>query len=274
MYVHVCFSHSCTCACVHICTQLATSSGEEDLCYYNFKCSHPVGVLSSFNNVWSNVGYILLGVLFIIVTFIRETRYTRLRKQKRPCFEKRGIPQFFGIYYAMGLALILEGLMSSLYHICPTNANFQFDTAFMFIIAGLMLTKVFQNRHPDIHANAFIAFFSFAVVIFFTLLGIVCDGHVVQSLKHTVGLYICWYLYPAQHYDQRNPVAVRCSLLAMTVLMVAGFFTSFYYFHRWKLCEFYIHCTSKPVRIALFTLLSVISTRCFCCFYFKRRMRW
>ena len=128
------------------------------------------------------------------------------------------------------------------------------DTAFMFIIAGLMLTKVFQNRHPDIHANAFIAFFSFAVVIFFTLLGIVCDGHVVQSLKHTVGLYICWYLYPTQHYDQRNPVAVRCSLLAMTVLMVAGFFTSFYYFHRWKLCEFYIHCTSKPVRVALFTL--------------------
>ena len=26
----------------------------------------------------------------------------------------------------LGLALILEGVMSSLYHICPTNANFQF----------------------------------------------------------------------------------------------------------------------------------------------------
>ena len=55
--------------------------------------------------------------------------------------------------------------------------NFQciisLDTAFMFIIAGLVLTKIFQNRHPTIHANAFIAFFSFAVVIFFTLLGIV-----------------------------------------------------------------------------------------------------
>ena len=33
--------------------------------------------------------------------------------------------------------------------------------------------KVFQNRHPDIHANAFIAFFSFAVIIVLTLLGIV-----------------------------------------------------------------------------------------------------
>ena len=43
----------------------------------------------------------------------------------------------------------------------------------MFIIGGLILVKVFQNRHPDIHANAFIAFFSFAVVILFTLIGIV-----------------------------------------------------------------------------------------------------
>ena len=43
----------------------------------------------------------------------------------------------------------------------------------MFIIGGLLLVKIFQNRHPDIHANAFIAFFSFAVIIFCTLFGIV-----------------------------------------------------------------------------------------------------
>lgn len=30
--------------------------------------------------------------------------------------------------YLLGLALILEGVMSSFYHICPTNANFQFGT--------------------------------------------------------------------------------------------------------------------------------------------------
>ena len=47
------------------------------------------------------------------------------------------------------------------------------DTTFMFIIGGLMLAKVFQNRHPDIHTNAFIAFFSFAVIIVCTLIGIV-----------------------------------------------------------------------------------------------------
>ena len=40
--------------------------------------------------------------------------------------QSHGVPQFFGIYYAMGIALVLEGFMSSFYHICPSNANFQF----------------------------------------------------------------------------------------------------------------------------------------------------
>jgi hypothetical protein len=206
---------------------LANYSGEEDLCYYNFKCAHPVGLFNSFNNVWSNIGYVLLGILFIIITRFRKWRYTRACTTQRKA--NRGIPQFYGIYYAMGLALIMEGLMSSFYHICPSNANFQFDTAFMFIIAGLLLTKIFQNRHPDVHANAFIAFFSFAVVIVFTLLGI--------------------------YYDRRNPVAVRLSLFSVVLVMLAGFFCSFYYFHCWKFSmemfrnvfkSFKFYFTTKP----------------------------
>lgn len=55
------------------------------------------------------------------------------------------------------------------------------DTAFMFIIAGLLLVKIFQNRHPDIHANAFLAFFSFAVVVFFALVGIVSNTLIVTT---------------------------------------------------------------------------------------------
>ena len=33
--------------------------------------------------------------------------------------------------------------------------------------------KVFQNRHPDVNASAFVAFFCFALIIFFTVVGIV-----------------------------------------------------------------------------------------------------
>ena len=83
--------------------------------------------------------------------------------------------------------------MSSCYHICPSFEDFQFgerregsqsyyaqvfffirtDSAFMYIISGLLIVKIFQTRHPDIHANAFVAFLCFAVVIFLTLIGIV-----------------------------------------------------------------------------------------------------
>ena len=51
------------------------------------------------------------------------------------------------------------------------------DTAFMFIISGLLIIKILQSRHPDVYSNAFVAFFCFAVVIFLTLIGIVrMDG--------------------------------------------------------------------------------------------------
>lgn len=37
-----------------------------------------------------------------------------------------GIPQHYGLFYAMGLALIMEGIMSACYHVCPNYSNFQF----------------------------------------------------------------------------------------------------------------------------------------------------
>ena len=46
----------------------------------------------------------------------------------------------------------------------------------MFITGGIILVKVYQNRHPAVQANAFIAFFTFAVIIFFTLVGIVSQS--------------------------------------------------------------------------------------------------
>ena len=47
-------------------------TGDEDICYYNFYCAHQVGFLSAFNNVYSNIGYILLGILFILLVYRRQ----------------------------------------------------------------------------------------------------------------------------------------------------------------------------------------------------------
>ena len=56
-----------------------------------------------------------------------------------------GIPESYGIYYAMGAALMFEGILSGCYHICPTAENFQFDTTFMYCISVLVFLKVHQN---------------------------------------------------------------------------------------------------------------------------------
>ena len=43
----------------------------------------------------------------------------------------------FSIGYARAWALCFQGMFSALYHFCPSRFTFQFDTAFMFVIAGL-----------------------------------------------------------------------------------------------------------------------------------------
>lgn len=124
----------------------------------------------------------------------------------------------------MGTALMMEGLLSACYHVCPNYTNFQFgecqpspscgptppcpapslsqgwrrpaaddpwprriaaaaqptppvaDTSFMYMIAGLCMLKLYQKRHPDINASAYSAYACLAVVIFFSVVGVVSAG--------------------------------------------------------------------------------------------------
>ena len=82
----------------------------------------------------------------------------------------------FSIGYAFSWGLVFEGLFSTLYHFCPSRFTFQFDSAFMFIIAGLTVLLLYngieQNRcsssgnakHPVGASN----FFLFFIVPLFT----------------------------------------------------------------------------------------------------------
>ncbi|KAL8173453.1 UNVERIFIED_CONTAM: SID1 transmembrane member 2 [Gekko kuhli] len=148
-------------------------TGNQDICYYNFLCAHPLGNLSAFNNILSNLGYILLGLLFLLIILQREISYNRaLMRNDRQALEC-GIPKHFGLFYAMGTALMMEGLLSACYHVCPNYTNFQFDTSFMYMIAGLCMLKLYQKRHPDINASAYSAYACLAIVIFFSVVGVV-----------------------------------------------------------------------------------------------------
>uniref|UniRef100_A0A8C9SVP9 SID1 transmembrane family member 2 n=1 Tax=Scleropages formosus TaxID=113540 RepID=A0A8C9SVP9_SCLFO len=152
---------------------LLTLRRNQDICYYNFLCAHPLGALSAFNNILSNLGYVMLGLLFLLIVLQRDIMHNRALLRNDLAALECGIPKHFGLYYAMGTALMMEGLLSACYHVCPNYTNFQFDTSFMYMIAGLCMLKLYQKRHPDINASAYTAYACLAAVIFFSVLGVV-----------------------------------------------------------------------------------------------------
>ncbi|XP_046979593.1 SID1 transmembrane family member 1-like [Schistocerca americana] len=171
-------------------------TGNQDLCYYNFLCAHPFGLLSDFNHIFSNLGYILLGLLFIILTARRD----RMHRCSDSRFDKYyGIPQHYGLFYAMGAALMMEGVLSACYHVCPNHSNFQFDTSFMYVIAMLCMLKIYQTRHPDINASAYSTFGVLACVILIGMAGVLKGGvyfwigftclHLITCLVLSVQIY-------------------------------------------------------------------------------------
>jgi hypothetical protein len=151
-------------------------TGNEDFCYYNFKCAHPLWIFTAFNNVYSNIGYIMLGLLFLILVRNRERYHKRGLEENFTLETKYGIPRHFGLFYAMGIALAMEGVLSACYHVCPSYSNFQFDTAFMYIIGCLGVLKIYQIRHPDINAHAHVAYCVMALIILLAVVGVVYGG--------------------------------------------------------------------------------------------------
>jgi hypothetical protein len=83
------------------------------------------------------------------------------------------------------------------------------DSSFMYIICGLLIVVIFQKRHPDIHANAFVAFICFAGVIFLILLG--------------------------THRQTMTFWSVRITIVILIVLIVSMVCLSFYYYHDWEM---------------------------------------
>jgi dsRNA-gated channel SID-1 len=216
--------------------RMLNDTGDQDLCYYNFLCTHPLGDLTDFNHVYSNLGYVLLGLLFIILTARKDT-LKRKAEQQNDRIEKvfffstlealaiifyltrylkfYGIPQHFGLYYAMGAALMVEGVLSACYHICPSRANFQFgnfekffilltdlngclilcttltDTTFMYVISMLCMLKIYQTRHPDINAEAHAAFSVLAIVVLLGVVPVFEDSLAFRIIFTAIHLLTC-----------------------------------------------------------------------------------
>ncbi|CAL8131365.1 unnamed protein product [Orchesella dallaii] len=169
--------------------RVSKAIGNYDMCYYNYRCAHAEGPFIDFNHFISNAAYILFGIIFLIIVRKHEAQYSMMvRKTNRHQFENSnvtnsptdgngnleeregemeatfvgqasvnqeeredvGIPANFGLFMALGVALIVEGVLSAAYHLCPNQSTFQFDTCFMYVMSVLVLVKLYQFRHPRI----------------------------------------------------------------------------------------------------------------------------
>ncbi|XP_037024124.1 SID1 transmembrane family member 1-like [Bradysia coprophila] len=119
--------------------KISEFTGETDLCYRNYLCSHRLMGWDDFNHIYSNIVYVILAFAFCI--FVIDYQ------QKQGL--GNGVVHQFGIFYALGVSIGLEGIFSALYHVCPTALHFQYDTSFMLILSILTTIKIYQFRHPD-----------------------------------------------------------------------------------------------------------------------------
>ena len=118
------------------------ASVSEQICYYNFKCKIDMFGIPAFNNVISNIGYVLGGLVFISIVHSR-------RSQEGGNGNNKGLNEHPAFYYSLGIALTFEGVFSALYHVCPSVMNFQFDVTFMVFGGCLMFATLYTSVMLD-----------------------------------------------------------------------------------------------------------------------------
>ena len=138
-------------------------TGSLELCNLNFGCSRPYGTFDDINHIISNCGYISYGVIFIVIVHLK--RRFLLNKTKQDIRGKFGIPAQHSLFYCMGLCMILQGVFSVIFHMCPSNTSLQFDTTMMYVMLILVFVKTYQFRHPDFSFDAYTVMYSLLLIL-------------------------------------------------------------------------------------------------------------
>merc|ERR1719500_2730979 len=203
-------------------TQFET--GNNDICYYNSRCQIPLLYTShflDFNHFFSNLGYVVFGLTFIGIVYMQAKRYQEAGDNVRELLSDHGIPFLTGVYYSMGGALVMEGLMSAAYHICPTRISFQYDTTFMYLIAILIYVKLYQNRHPDSSASSVKAYVVLGLAIMLEAIsiyygnspwfwGIFCFTYILSIVCVVANIY---------QLDSKNKMDLKTNISAVDKFM-------------------------------------------------------
>ena len=109
----------------------------------------------------------------------------------------------FSIPYAFAWALCFEGMYSALYHLCPSKLAFQFDTAFMFVMASLIVMLMYNGIEATpcteaVHAKRRVGaanFFLFFLVPLFVLNYFGTMYHSEAGLTKVIPFSVCLCLW-------------------------------------------------------------------------------
>ena len=143
----------------------------------------------------------------------------------------------FSIGYALAWALCFQGMFSALYHFCPSRFTFQFDTAFMFVIAGLSVILLYNGieRQPcttEVKAKSRVEAANFFLLFLVPLLIFNYFGtmyHSEAGLKKIFQIpfflfFIVWFLIIATWAGCKVHAVCSCTKgFLLTLFILSGF---------------------------------------------------
>ena len=143
--------------------QISDPEVRKEQCYFNNKCVHQVGGIVSFNNVISNLAYILLSLTLYYIIFKYDNTFQNVRE--------------YYLIICIIISMLLEGVYSSLYHLCPSRVNLQFDTTFMFFFGVFMIIYILQKNRKNDLIDISKLFLFMGVLIFINTINLTLDNN-------------------------------------------------------------------------------------------------
>ena len=123
-------------------------SGNRDICYYNEGCYRTTPEIDiPYNLIISNLPYVIHGLILALSVSLREATCRMNERILNVAVRKES----FSIMYAFAWSLVFEGIFSSCYHMCPSRMTFQFDSAFMFVICGIVIVAAYNSLIEKSH---------------------------------------------------------------------------------------------------------------------------
>lgn len=167
-------------------------SRNKAVCHFNELCKRDYImtsflVVEGFNNVFSNIGYIVCGAFLIF--------YVWWDKRGNPLYAnevvaKHGSGLLKGdqnLFYAQGVAIMMIGAFSGAYHVCPTLNNYQYDTLFMFFLCGVSFAALYKRRHGAYFIRPVGFFLAFCFIFVVNTMGV--------WMKQNNFTWLFWLLY-------------------------------------------------------------------------------